>query len=239
MPIFQDRAGNRFTRGVDSYMAYRFIKLLSLSWEEWAAYKEGIIDGEGNKLKRHLIGNDEKNAYTYFHRLVRKLKILLHKIPGGKSMMGKAVAAYALLREELVKKGADAKMLDESFKEYLDTTDIIEMDTSEALKILIQEDAVTTGDVAIIPKPLVTDPDGKAFGMDYFKCEPDVYQKCVSGKRKSGRWQAYLGDDDRADGIKNWAKIHAKDGIMIQDNKSGSYTVLRRPAGPGRWNPKY
>jgi hypothetical protein len=224
---------------VDTVYAYRFLKLLSLPWEEWTAYELGIIDDKGAKLKKHLIGNDEKNAYTYFHRIVRKLKILLHKIPGGKSMMGKAAAAYVLLREDLVKRGADAEQLDEVFAQYLDESEMIDVDVSVAMKILINEDALATGDVAVVPTPLITDPDGTAFGMSYFDCDADTYQKCVHGKRKTGRWQSYLGDDERAGGIKNWAKLNNKDGIMIKDISSGSYTVLRRPAGPGRWDPKH
>jgi len=61
----------------------------------------------------------------------------------------------------------------------------------------------------------------------------------MKGKRKTGRWQQYLEGDDRYEGIKNWAKINSKAGIMIQDRATGAYTVLRRAAGSKRWEPHH
>jgi len=232
-------------RAVDIYIIYKFIKYLSLPFEKWEAYNLGIIDKDGNVLKKVRLKSDEKNNYTLFHRLVKNLKRLIEKIPGAKSKIGKAAAAYFLLREELIKMGGSKEMIDEAFKKHL--KDKSDVETSLMMEAAIDtedygitfEDAVVTGDVATIPTPLVTDPDGKAMGMYYYKCSTDVYNKCMRGKRKTGRWQQYLEGDERAEGIKNWAKLNAKSGIMIQDKSTGSYTVLRRPAGIKRWDPHY
>ena len=35
---------------VDIYVAYRFIKGLTLKWTSWDAYKEGVIDKKGKVI---------------------------------------------------------------------------------------------------------------------------------------------------------------------------------------------
>jgi len=242
----KDTNQKTFGRGMDIYIVYKFIKFIALPWTDWEAYKLGIIDDKGEILMKHRKTKEEKNNFTLFHKLCRNLKRLLEKMPGGKSKLGKAVAAYFLLREELISMGGTKEMIDEVFMKHLKEGDV---ETSLMMEAAINtedndfgitfEDAVVTGDVATIPTPLVTDPDGKAMGMYYYKCSTDVYNKCMRGKRKTGRWQQYLEGDERAEGIKNWAKLNAKSGIMIQDKSTGSYTVLRRPAGIKRWDPHY
>jgi len=240
-------------RAVDIYIVYKFIKMLSLPFEKWEAYNLGIIDKDGKIIKKVRLKSNEKNNYTLFHRLVRNLKVMLEKIPGGKSKLGKAAAAYFLLREELIKMGGKQEKIDEAFRKHLKEnedpstslmmesalTADLENDFGITFEDNVEEDAVQTGDVATIPTPLVTEPDGKAMGMYYYKCSSDVYNNCMKGKRKTGRWQQYLEGDERAEGIKNWAKLNAKSGIMIQDTATGSYTVLRRPHGPKRWDPHH
>lgn len=241
------------SRAVDIYIIYKFIKYLTLPFEDWEAYKLGIINDQGKVIKKSRKTKDEKNNYTLFHRLVRNLKVMLEKIPGGKSKLGKAAAAYFLLREELIKMGGKQEQIDEAFskhlKENLDPSTSLMMESALSADLeedygitfedTVEEDAVTTGGVATIPTPLVTEPDGQAMGMYYYKCSTDVYNKCMRGKRKTGRWQQYLEGDERAEGIKNWAKLNAKTGIMIQDKSTGAYTVLRRPHGTNRWSPHY
>jgi hypothetical protein len=231
-------------RGMDTYIVYKFIKLVSSPWKNWEAYRLGIIDDEGTILKKRRKSTEEKNNFTLFHRLTRNIKRLIEKMPGGKTKIGKAVAAYFLLREELIRMGSNKKQINEVFMKYL-------KEESEPEVVLMMEsaidndfgitfeDAITTADIAIVPTPMVSDPDGKAMGMYYYTCSTDVYNKCMKGKRKTGRWQQYLEGDERAEGIKNWAKLNAKSGIMIQDKTTGAYTVLRRPAGNKRWAPHY
>jgi len=183
------------SRGVDIYIVYKFIKFLAKPWTDWEAYELGIIDDEGRLLKKNRKTKDEKNNYTLFHRLIRNLKRLLEKIPGGKSKLGKATAAYFLLREEIINMGASKEQINAAFTKYLKEEENVE--TALIIEAAIEtedfgitfEDAVTTADVAIIPTPLVSDPDGKTMGMYYYTCSPDVYAKCMKGKRKTGRWQ--------------------------------------------------
>jgi hypothetical protein len=116
---------------MDLYFVYKFAKFIALPWEEWPAFKLGIIDDAGNVIKRTRTSSEEKNNYTLFHRLLRKLKQLLEKVPGMKSKIGKAVAAYFLFKEGMVKHGANGELLDEAFMEYINDT----MSLEESIQI--------------------------------------------------------------------------------------------------------
>lgn len=82
----------------DTAYAIRFLRLLTMPWEKTAAYKEGVIDKDGKRIKDPKT-SDEKNAYTIFHRLVFNLRRLLAKVPLGKSSLARYGAALWLIRE--------------------------------------------------------------------------------------------------------------------------------------------
>ena len=71
-------------RGADTVYALRFLRLLTMPWEKTAAYKAGVVDMNGERLKKPET-KKEKEAYTIFHRLVFNIRRLLAKIPLGKS----------------------------------------------------------------------------------------------------------------------------------------------------------
>lgn len=83
----------------DTLYAFRFLKLLTTSWEDTDAYKLGIVDDQGKKLKKPKT-QEEKDAYTMFHRLVYNIKRLIGKIPLGQSKIGTYTAALYLIKEE-------------------------------------------------------------------------------------------------------------------------------------------
>jgi hypothetical protein len=87
---------------IDLFLIYQFLKRLSTPFKEWEAYKLGIIDMEGNVLRKSntLKKSEEKNAWGYFDRLIANLKKLLGKIPGGKSRIASYAAALLLLKEQ-------------------------------------------------------------------------------------------------------------------------------------------
>lgn len=90
------------SRAADLYYTYRFLKTLITPWEEMDAFKEGIIDENGKNLikTKDLTTNDQKDAFTTFHRLVFNIKRILEKVPFGKSRIASYAAALYLLREE-------------------------------------------------------------------------------------------------------------------------------------------
>ena len=88
------------SRSGDLVYTLRFLRLLTTPWEETGAYKEGIIDENGKKIKKPTT-SAEKDVYNTFHRLVFSIKRLVNKIPGGKSKFGSYVAALLLIKEKL------------------------------------------------------------------------------------------------------------------------------------------
>lgn len=90
------------TRAGDLVYTFRFIKLLVTQFEDTDAFKLGVIDKNGKKLKSPSTG-DEKSAYTPFHRLVFNIKKLMDKVPGGGSKIASYAAALYLIKENYIK----------------------------------------------------------------------------------------------------------------------------------------
>jgi len=89
----------------DVVYTIRFLKLLVTKFEETDAFKYGIIDADGKKVKDYDMGDMQKrdnyrNYYTSFHRLVYNLKRLMAKVPGGQSVVARYGAALALIKED-------------------------------------------------------------------------------------------------------------------------------------------
>ena len=89
------------SRAGDLYYSFRFVKLLTTRFEETDAFKLGIIDEKGNRIKSKKIStSEEKSAFTTFHRLVFNIKKLLEKLPGGSNKVASYAAALFLLKEK-------------------------------------------------------------------------------------------------------------------------------------------
>ena len=122
---------------MDLYFVYKFAKFIAMEWTDWPAYQLGIIDEKGNVIKKKRQGIEERSNYTLFHRLLRKLKQLLEKVPGMRGKLGKAVAAYFLFKEGMLKHGANGELLDEGFIDYInDNMTLVE---SMQVKILMNQ----------------------------------------------------------------------------------------------------
>ena len=154
-------------RAGDLVYTFRFLKLLVTNFEDTEAYKLGIIDEKGKRIKRPE-SSDERNVYTPFHRLVYNIKKL---IPGGK--VGSFASALFLLKEkyginpdraiaesgldplDLINENSQWFMLDEkqiSPGVYHILNDKILNESHEELvrrkdKIRIQDDCYPVGDV--------------------------------------------------------------------------------------------
>jgi hypothetical protein len=88
------------SRTGDLVYTLRFLRLLTTKFEDTTAFKLGLIDKEGKKLKSPET-SDERSAYNMFHRLVFNLKKLLAKVPGGSSKLASYAAALFLIKEQL------------------------------------------------------------------------------------------------------------------------------------------
>ena len=87
------------SRAGDLVYTFRFLKLLVTPFEKTNAYKLGLIDDEGKKLRK-ADTTEEKSAYNAFHRIVFNIKKLIAKVPGGKTRIASYASALFLIKEQ-------------------------------------------------------------------------------------------------------------------------------------------
>lgn len=137
---------------VDLFLVYQFVKRLATPFVEWDAYKLGIIDEDGNQLKKRkdFRLRTEKEAFGTFDIMVMKLKRLLEKIPGGKSRIGSYAAALYLIKENEEIRGYSDDMLTEEFLEdkLLSYIDIVEDMHSEGVLEDAPANSASSGNIA-------------------------------------------------------------------------------------------
>ena len=136
-------------RAIDLFVTYRFIKLLVTPFEKTEAFKLGIIDKDGNRIKtlpdpnnkNQMLKNDpktkeEKNSLTPLHRLVFNLKKLIRMVPFGKTAFASYAVALALLKEESNLDSEQTDQLYEDFYKLLKEEGVFEPDMlSEATEV--------------------------------------------------------------------------------------------------------
>ena len=167
----------------DLVYTFRFIRMLVLKWPEWDAYKQGIIDDNGKRIKSVKIDTQaKKDAWTPFIRLCANIKRLVSKIPGGGSRLGGFVSALYLIKE-------NGKLKDKDIQKILDSVDINDLDfLSEENQWFMREDGTISPGVyqveeykllnnsleeMVFPKDKIrikedTRPVGKLFGIDVY-----------------------------------------------------------------------
>ena len=72
-------------RVVDLYIIYQIIKRIGTPFEDTEAFKAGLIDKDGKKLRKARSSEDKK-ALTYFDRFVFNIKRLLARVGLGSKM---------------------------------------------------------------------------------------------------------------------------------------------------------
>lgn len=89
-------------RLVDLFLVYQFIVRLVTPFNQWDAFRLGIIDDKGKVIKKRatLTTQEERSAWGYFDILAANIKKLLAKVPGGESKLMSYAAAGLLLREQ-------------------------------------------------------------------------------------------------------------------------------------------
>ena len=108
------------SRAGDFTYTIRFLRLLTTKFEDTTAFKLGLIDKDGKKLRKPET-SEEKSAYNYFHRLVFNLKKLLAKVPGGSSKFASYASALFLIKETL-------DLTDKSVEKILEECDLDTLD---------------------------------------------------------------------------------------------------------------
>ena len=112
-------------RAVDLFVTYRFLKLLTTPFDKTDAFKFGIIDKDGNRIKNKdgsvevLRTPDEKGAYTILHKLIFNIKKLFAKVPGLRTKVGTYAAALFLLKVTFKEHVEDPDVFEKEFMKYL------------------------------------------------------------------------------------------------------------------------
>ena len=138
-------------RAIDLFVTYRFLKLLTTPFDKQDAYKLGIIDENGNRIRKpkstkpavELATSELKNAYTILHKLVFNIKKIFAKVPGLRTKVGTYAAALFLLKDTFKESVDDPDMFEKEFMKFLKENNI-ELDDS------ISEEVIGFGEV--LPK---------------------------------------------------------------------------------------
>ena len=138
-------------RAIDLFVTYRFLKLLTTPFEKVDAYKFGIIDKQGNRIKKpnstkpavELATSELANSYTILHKLVFNIKKIFAKVPGLRTKVGTYAAALFLLKDTFKEQVEDPDMFEKEFMKYL-KEEGIELDNE------ISEEVIGFGEV--LPK---------------------------------------------------------------------------------------
>ena len=138
-------------RAVDLFVTYRFLKLLTTPFEKTDAFKLGIIDKDGHRIKLpkstkpavELTTSELKNSYTILHKLIFNIKKLFAKVPGLRTKVGTYAAALFLLKDTFKEHVEDPDMFEKEFLKYL-RENKIELDRG------ISEEVIGFGEV--LPK---------------------------------------------------------------------------------------
>ena len=138
-------------RAIDLFVTYRFLKLLTTPFEKTDAFKLGIIDKDGHRIKLpkstkpavELTTSELKNSYTILHKLIFNIKKLFAKVPGLRTKVGTYAAALFLLKDTFKEHVEDPDMFEKEFIKYLKENKI-ELDRE------ISEEVIGFGEV--LPK---------------------------------------------------------------------------------------
>ena len=150
-------------RTIDLLIAYRVVKLLVTPFEKQEAFKQGIIDKDGNVLKKYntLTATKDKQSYTILHRFVFNLKRILNKVGLGGRLGSFAVALGLLLKEN---------------KEYVQHKALIESAVISYLKETNQYDQLLNEQGEVKPvyetKPIIN-----CFGIDVYERDGQLYSE--------------------------------------------------------------
>jgi hypothetical protein len=138
-------------RAVDLFVTYRFIKLLTTPFEKTDAFKLGIIDKDGNRIRKpnssqvevELTTSQLKNSYTILHKLVFNIKKIFSKLPLLKTKIGTYAAALFLLKDTFKEHMQDPDIFEKEFMKFLKENKVV-LDTE------ISEEVIGFGEV--LPK---------------------------------------------------------------------------------------
>ena len=144
-------------RAGDLVYTFRFLRLLTTSFEDTTAFKAGIIDKEGKRNKEFTLNTMDnrdiyRDAYTPFHRLVFNIKKLIAKAPGGGSKIASYATALYLMKENF---SITDKQIAKALKEMnIDTLDFLSEQTEW---FLLENNQLSPGVYKVLNEKVIND----------------------------------------------------------------------------------
>lgn len=163
------KIGSAIKLSVDYVYAFRVVKILFQDWKETDAYKLGLIDENGKKI-RSPSTLEERAAYNPFISLVFNIKRLMNKVPGGKTKIAAIATSYLLLRESIP---TDKKVLDEAMDAYFKDINLLDEDAAVVTTAAIADGSYT--------KPLMLGPIRRKPPVDVGVKKPKPEKKQETG----------------------------------------------------------
>tara|TARA_B100000795_G_scaffold179160_1_gene135595 strand:- start:112 stop:726 length:615 start_codon:yes stop_codon:yes gene_type:complete len=144
-------------RAIDLFVTYRFLRLLTTPFEKTDAYKLGIIDGKGNRIRKpkstqpavELATSEQQNSYTILHKLVFNIKKLFGKVPGLRTKTGTYAAALFLLKDTFKEHVDDPDMFEKEFVKYLKENNV-EFDNEIAEEVIGFGEVLPKGEYVLV-----------------------------------------------------------------------------------------
>lgn len=228
---------------IDNLLALRIVYLLTVPFEQTEAFKLGLIDASGKRLKKAET-SAEKSATNMLFRLVWNIKKVFALVPYGETRLGSLAAAYLLVRESYEAKHTEEQAL-MHFTENFDRVWGLPFQDKELVEDMLSvlDEELSGGvanvagagvqtDVPTIKPKLVR--RGRKFAE--FSVDHETFSKFKNGKAKYRRWNHYLNlEDESHKQIHDFAKKHP-DGIIVLKDPIGTLKGIRYSRkGSGNW----
>jgi len=111
---------NLISEGVmDWVMIYQLLKRLGIPFEKWEAFKVGIIDATGKRL-REPTPEERSTVWGYFDRVVWNIKKIITKFTGHSQLTAAIVSLY------LLKEGMQPKNIKTIIEKTFNAVDILD-----------------------------------------------------------------------------------------------------------------
>ena len=239
---------------VDLYIVYRILRMLTTPYEDWEAYKTGVIDKDGKIIvKPSSRSQAQKDSYTKFDNLMLKLKNVLGTIPFGRTKLASYAAALLLLKEQdtLTEENIEERFLDfykkryltekwsDKYKKSIDCNNPKgfsqkahcqgKKKNEEIANVASSGQVAGLGEHPPVGKKAQTSliRRGKFANTDTFIVSSDLMKKARMGKKKYVRYEKYVGNDEIGMAIREFGLKYPKKPIILQDEKTGGMIFLR------------
>jgi hypothetical protein len=144
--------------------------------KETKAYKLGIVDEKGNNLKKtsSLSTSEEKEAYTYLHRLVFNMKKIINKV-GGESKLKSIVASLWLVKEYYETKDRSLSLMEDRYIRILEAVNnnVVLVEEELAVRKFFEDTPVNaTGAATSTDQAAIKKTDVNKYKKSLFKRKP-------------------------------------------------------------------